>query len=170
MASGRLRPRFHHIDGITFPPDRLWVFSQTISLMRGKKPAVDIAWSIISGLIRPSGGIDRPESHSRQGRGGASLDVPRVDPGIAQDIVAGAGLEHDRQLVAHGSGGDENGGFLADHRRRLLLEGIGGGIVGVDVVADLGLGHGLAHLVGGPGDRVGSEIGNSVRERHALEG
>ena len=41
--------------GTTRPPERLCVFSQIISLILGKNPAVAIARSIICGLIRPLG-------------------------------------------------------------------------------------------------------------------
>ncbi len=39
--------------GITRPPERLWVFSHTMSPMRGKKPVISIALSTSSGSMRP---------------------------------------------------------------------------------------------------------------------
>ena len=38
------------------------------------------------------------------------------------------------------------------------LEGVDGGVLAGAVVADLGLGHGLAHGRRGPGDGVGAEV------------
>ena len=38
------------------------------------------------------------------------------------------------------------------------LEAVDGRVLAVDVVADLGLGHGLAHLGRRPGDGVGAQV------------
>jgi hypothetical protein len=40
----------------------------------------------------------------------------------------------------------------------LLLQGVDGRVLAVDVVADLGGGHGGAHGLGRPGERVAAEV------------
>ncbi len=47
---------------------------------------------------------------------------------------------------------------LAGQLGGTLLEGIDGGVIAEDVVADLRLRHGAAHLRSGPGDGVRSEV------------
>ena len=47
---------------------------------------------------------------------------------------------------------------LPTRSAKRVLEGVDRRVLAVDVVADLGVGHGLAHLGGRPGDGVGSEV------------
>ena len=47
---------------------------------------------------------------------------------------------------------------------RALLQAVDGRVLAVDVVADLGLGHGPAHLGRGPGDGVGAEVDRRVMD------
>jgi hypothetical protein len=47
--------------------------------------------------------------------------------------------------VALRARGHEERGFLAQHLRDARLQGVDGGVVGEDVVAHLGGGHGRAH-------------------------
>ena len=76
------------------------------------------------------------------------------DAGFADDFLAVLGVEADGDLVAHGAGGDEDRGLSAEDRGGLLLEPVDGGVFAVDVVANFGCGHGLAHGWGGLGDGV----------------
>ena len=64
--------------------------------------------------------------------------------------------------VAHRAGGDEQPGLLAEQLRGALLERDDGRVVAEDVVADLGLGHGPAHL----GRRLRDGVGAKVDDRH----
>src|SRR5204862_2039902 len=56
------------------------------------------------------------------------------------------------------AGGDEQPRLLAQELGGALLEGDDGGIVAEDVVADLGLGHGPAHLRRRLRDRVRAKV------------
>ena len=70
-----------------------------------------------------------------------------------------------RDEVAHRAAGDEQPGLLAEELGGAFLEGDDGRVVAEDVVADLGLGHGVAHGVGGPRDRVAAQVDGSFRHR-----
>jgi len=63
----------------------------------------------------------------------------------ADDLVARTAMNGDSDLVAHRAGGQEDGGFLAEELGRHLLQLVGRGVLAALLVADLGLGHGLAH-------------------------
>ncbi len=93
-----------------------------------------------------------------EGGGHGHLPVEDVGAGLADDLLAVLGVDADGDLVAHGAGGDEDGGLFAEDGGGRLFELIDGGVFAVDVVADLGGGHGLAHGGGGAGDGVAAEV------------
>jgi hypothetical protein len=82
---------------------------------------------------------------------------------VAQEFVARLAVDADAQLVAHRAGGDEQGGLLAEEGGRFFLEPIDRGVFAVDVVADLGRGHGGAHAGRGAGERVAAEVDHGGR-------
>ena len=54
-------------------------------------------------------------------------------------------VQLDADGVAHGAGGQKQRRLLAKHLRDALFQSSDGGILAVNVVADLGLGHGAPH-------------------------
>ena len=60
--------------------------------------------------------------------------------------------------IAHGAGGHEEAGFAAEDFGGARLQPVDRGILAVDVVADVGFGHGAPHLRRGPRDRVAAEV------------
>ena len=97
---------------------------------------------------------------------------------VDDDVLAAAGddeapgpAEHaEGDLVGHDPGGDEEGGGLAHPLGVGLLERVDGRVLAVVVVADLGLGHGPAHLGGGLGDGVAAEIDEARGHGRMLPG
>ena len=94
-------------------------------------------------------------------------DHDRMAAGLVHDgvrrrpgdrLVAARQVGEQRHQVAHRTAGDEQPGLLAQEARPALLERVDRGVVTEHVVADLGRGHRTTHLVGGMGDRVGTEI------------
>ena len=71
-------------------------------------------------------------------------------------------MEVQGDLVAHGAGGDEERRLHAGRRRPLLFQTVDGRVLAEDVVADLGLGHGPAHLGVGAGHGVGAQVDQSM--------
>jgi hypothetical protein len=74
------------------------------------------------------------------------------------DLVAGLGERTQRHLVAHRAARDEQRGFLAEERRDAFLEGVHRRVLAENVVADLGVGHGSAHLRRRFRERVGTQF------------
>ena len=64
---------------------------------------------------------------------------------MRQDLVAGPAMRQRRRDVAHGAGGHEHGGFLAEQIGHALAQHIHGRIVADLLVADLGPRDRLAH-------------------------
>ena len=98
------------------------------------------------------------ELHAAERRAGAALEVDRVRALADDDLVAGARLRRDGELVAHRAARHEERRLLARDARHLLLEGVHGRVVAEDVVAHLGAGHGLAHRGRGAGDGVAAQV------------
>ncbi len=84
-------------------------------------------------------------------------------PRSAEDGVARAAVQHERDLVGHRPGGDEERGLFAQQLRDLGLERGDRGVLAVDVVADLRRRHRLPHLGRRAGDRVGAKIDEAFR-------
>jgi hypothetical protein len=87
---------------------------------------------------------------------------------VGQHLVARTGVDLDRDLVAHGAGGQVQRGLLAEEVGHHLLEEGHGRVLALLLVAHLGLAHEAAHVGRGPGHGVAVEIdhvGSSVRVR-----
>ena len=67
-----------------------------------------------------------------------------------------------RNEVRHRPAGDEEGGLLAEQLGGTFLQGVDRWVVAEDVVAQLGLVHGLPHGRGRVGDGVAAEIDHSA--------
>ena len=102
--------------------------------------------------------VPRRELHAAQRRAGAALVEDRVRALADDDLVAGARLRRDGELVAHRPAGDEERGLLARDAGDLALERSDGRVVAEDVVADLGARHRLAHGRGRPRHRVAPQV------------
>ena len=94
----------------------------------------------------------------------AHLPIEDVGAGLAEDLLAVLGVELDGDLVAHGAGGDEDGSLALEDLGGGALEAIDRGVFRVDVVADLGRGHGFAH----GGCRLGDGVATKI-DRHEAE-
>ena len=123
------------------------------------------------------GRLDRRRVEQTVGRGertrqqagerghGAHLVMEDVARRVADHLAPRPAVEVERDLVAHGARGHEERRLLPHGRRRLRLEHGDGRVLAIGVVADLGRGHGAAHLVVRFGDGVGAEV-DEVRSPH----
>ncbi len=120
----------------------------------------------IPGRQGSSIGCHRVQLHSSQPCGIRVLVVENVGLSLADGLAAGASVENDRRLVGLGAGREEQGGFLAQQIGDPALQPVDSRILAEDVIIHFGLGHGPAHARRRPGDRVGSEIDDSVVHRY----
>ena len=74
------------------------------------------------------------------------------------DLAAARHLRHERDQVAHGPARHEQPGLLAGELGGALFQCDGRRVVSEDVVPELGVGHGAAHLGCGVCDGVGAEV------------
>src|SRR5690606_33093918 len=74
------------------------------------------------------------------------------------DLLTAPQVHGQRDLVAHRARGHEQRSLEAGHLGDRGFQPVDGGVLPVDVVAHLGLGHRTAHLRRGPGDRVAAEV------------
>ena len=87
--------------------------------------------------------------------------------GIADHFLAVFGEQLDGDGVAHGAGGNEERGFLAGDFGGARFQPVDGGVFAVNVVADFGFEHGLAHGGRGFGDGVAAQIDHSRVTRNS---
>src|SRR2546423_471044 len=100
-------------------------------------------------------GAPRPLVKSIQAESdGAAQSRAAVPP----HLLAGPAVHARRDLVAHGAGGKEAGGLLAEEIGHHLLQRGEGGVLVLLLVAPLRLAHEPPHLRRGAGDRVAGEI------------
>ena len=166
VRPGRLA---HRLDGLQ-RPDR------AAALIRGLLDNGEArAWRIAAHcadrigklLRRIDAGLAVERAHHGAGerRRAAALRRDDVRGAVADHLLAGAAVHQQCDLVAHGAGREEDSRLLAQHRGHARLQRIDGGVLAALFVADLGLGHGLAHGRRRPRDRVAPEI--DVIARHA---
>ena len=116
------------------------------------------------------GVVDGVELDAGVAPAGTVLVDHHVLAAAGDDHGAGRGQEAQGDLVGHHPRRDEQGRGLAHPLGVGLLEGVDGGVLAVDVVADDGVGHGPAHLGRGPGDGVRTEVDCEIdwrRRTHA---
>src|SRR5258708_27287452 len=65
---------------------------------------------------------------------------------LADHFLAVLRMNANGYLVAHGTGGHKESSFFLENLRRQRLEAVDRGVFTIDVVPDLRLGHGAAHL------------------------
>ncbi len=108
-------------------------------------------------------GGDGADQAAREPGHHGELVIEQMGARIADDFLAVLGVQFDRDGVAHGAGGDEQGGFFAGDFGGALFQAIDGGVFAIDVVADFGFGHGAAHGGRGLGDGIAAQIDHAVR-------
>jgi FHS family L-fucose permease-like MFS transporter len=94
----------------------------------------------------------------RQPGRGAQLGTEHMGLGRRQEPVAALEVQHHGDAVGHAAGGGPQAGLLAQEFGHPVFQPDHGRIPVEHVVADLGLGHGLAHGGVGTGDGVGAEV------------
>jgi hypothetical protein len=99
-----------------------------------------------------------PAGDAGQGAVGTELGADDVRPRLAQDLLARTDQRRDREHVRHGAGRREQRGLVAEHRGHALLQLDDRGVLAVDVVTDLGVGHRAAHGGRRPGQGVRAEV------------
>ena len=112
----------------------------------------------------PSSAGDRAGNTSGEVRQHCHFVIEDVATLLADDFLAGPGVDLDRNGVAHRAAGHEDRGLPPEDLRGTRFQPVDGGIFAVNVVANLGVGHGAAHFRRGSRDRVAAEIGN--RQSH----
>src|SRR6185295_2275424 len=83
-------------------------------------------------------------------------------PLLEDDLLPGAGVDADGDLVALRPRGNEDRGLHPEALGDACLEPAHGWVLAVDVVAHLGLGHRAAHARRRAGDGVGAEVDRGV--------
>ena len=98
---------------------------------------------------------------------GEPLSRRRAADLIEIDVRAVAGIRtssprrqwvEDGDGVAHRAAGDEEAGLFAQHLRRQLFQPVDGRVLAIDIVADLGAIHRLAHGGRRLGDGVAAQV------------
>ena len=104
------------------------------------------------------------------GEHGGRADFVIEDVGLFfdEDGVAGAGVDGERDLVAHGAAGHEEGGLFARFGRAEVLKLGDGGVIAEDVVAESGEAHGFVHFGAGSGDGIAAEIDGHASMMHEI--
>ncbi len=103
-------------------------------------------------------GIHGAQLASGEGRNHGHFPVHQVAAGFADDLLAVLGVHADRNLVAHGAGGNKQRRFAAKNLRRACFQPIHGGVFPVDVVPYLGRSHGGPHGGRGTGDGIAAQV------------
>ena len=116
----------------------LWVFSivtQPVGAEYGLS-GPDVAADLVPGKHAVFG-LDGADHAAGEPGHHRKLVIEDVGARIADHFLAVLGEQLDRDGVAHGAGGDEQGGFLAGDFGGALFEAVDGGVFAVHVVADL---------------------------------
>ncbi len=106
---------------------------------------------------------NRPRQAAGERRHHRHLPVEHMRPRLADDLLPMLGMQTNRNLVSHRAGGDEDRSLASKDLRSLLLQTVNRGVFTVDIVANLGGGHRLAHGWGWTGDGVAAQIDHDVR-------
>ena len=93
--------------------------------------------------------IDEPDAAAGERCVPSALVVVDVTLVVRKDFIARAGLCQDRQQVAHGARGHEEGRVFAEECGGTSFECVDGRVIAGDIVPNLCRGHGLAHGLGG---------------------
>ena len=159
----------HRLDGLQ-GPDRAAALVRGLldhRQPRARRIAVHVADRIGELIGRVDTGLAVERTHHGTGQRcrAAAFGGNDVRRAIADHLVAGAAMDQQRDLVAHGAGGEEHRRLLAQKGRHAGLERIDGGVLAALLVAHLGIDHGTAHGRRWPGHRIAPQI--DVIARHA---
>ena len=102
--------------------------------------------------------LDGPGGCAPEGRSSGGLVEEDVVLAADDELVAPLAVGEHGGEVALGARVEVEGRLLAGAPGHVLLKAVDGGVLTVDVVADLGGGHGLAHGVGGHREGVAAEV------------
>ena len=111
---------------------------------------------------RPVRRVEAAELQLAEHGAAALLVEEDVRLGVQEDLVAALRQGVQRDLVGHRPGGAEERRLLAEQLGRLVLQAVDGRVVLEDVVPDLGLGHGAAHLGAGLRHRVAAHVDHTL--------
>ena len=170
-----LRGRRHVLDLLDVqmaPPPRFTVCSMTTTLEIGLWRPSPVRIAASTSRAREDALVARNPVRLGTGQHGraATLRGEHMRLGRADDLVARPAVHQHRNLVAHGAGGQEHRRLLAEQIGDPLLQPVGGRILAALLVADLGLGHCLAHAGRRLGLGVAVEVDQAVLRggtRHA---
>ena len=107
---------------------------------------------------RAAGRNDWADQAAREAGCGGHLPVQNVRARLADDLLPWPRVQANGDLVAHGSRGHEEAGFAVKNLGGAALQQVDCGVFAVDVVANLGCGHGGAHLRRGTGYGVAAQV------------
>jgi hypothetical protein len=127
----------------------------------------------------PIGARQRRDLESAQRRVGAAFAGNDVGCGMCQDLIARPAMDQRGRDIAHGAGGHEHGGFLAEQIGHAFAERIHGRVVADLLVTHLSARHRLAHpwrraglgvrqQVDADGRRLGIRTGRGVGHGEGL--
>ena len=124
--------------------------------------SLEFGFQLVEREFAVVGVANRSEHHAAQC--GRTTRLVEIGVGARAEHRLGAAraVHEHRDQVAHRAAGDQQGGFLAHRVRRHRLEPIDGGILAVNVVAQLGARDSLAHFGRRQGDGVATEIDHVV--------
>jgi hypothetical protein len=106
--------------------------------------------------------VEGAHDDAREQTRAAALEVDQMRGAVGQDLVARTRVDLDRDLVAHGAGGQVDGGFLAEQLGHHLLQPVHGRILALLLVAHFRLAHEAPHVRGGLGQGIAVEIDHDV--------
>src|SRR5947209_10784691 len=107
--------------------------------------------------------IDRTRLASGKGRYGRRFKVDDVGTLFADDLLSMMRVDLDGNLVAHGAGGNKNGGFPPENLCGPLLQPVDRGVFTINVIANLSFSHGAAHFGSRLGDGVAAQVNRRSR-------
>src|SRR3974377_1632724 len=113
-------------------------------------------------------GSDGARHAAGDGRHGGKLVEINVAAFFANHFVTVVGPNANRDEITHTTCGNEQGRFLVEDLGRAFLKSIDGGIFAVDIVTDLGGGHGLTLFFAGAGDRIAAQVDDAVDRSDAV--
>ena len=106
---------------------------------------------------------DCPACDSAENGRATCLINANVASCLAEQFIAGLGVDLDADLIRHGAGRHKQGSFLAEESGDAFLQQIDGRIFAENVVAHLGREHGGAHGSGRFRYGVAAEVDSGLR-------
>ena len=106
--------------------------------------------------------VHRKHRGTAQHGGAARFQDDDVRSAIRDDLVAGAAMNQECNLVAHRAGGQEDGGLLAQKRRHFFAERVYARVLVALFVAYRRFGHRAAHFRAGPGLGIAVKIDHCI--------